>query len=83
MIRRVRSWLLLEELIKRSRPLSRFVKKVDRLKRFLIVAGTEESSNCDVGVGPLCGSWKTVPFLTHGEMSIAVVRKPKRLKSNC
>ena len=60
---------------------SRFVRKDVRLKRFLIVAGTDVSSNCDVGDGPAWGSWKTVPFATHGEISIDVVRSPSRRKS--
>ena len=54
---------------------SRLVRKEERLKRFLIVAGTDVSSNCDVGDGPAWGSWKTVPFATHGEISIDVVRR--------
>ena len=31
-------------------------------------------------VGPF-GSWKTAPLGTHGDMSIAVERRPRRLKS--
>mmetsp|Transcript_70582 Transcript_70582/g.117194 ORF Transcript_70582/g.117194 Transcript_70582/m.117194 type:complete len:203 (-) Transcript_70582:1130-1738(-) len=59
---------------------SRFVRKEDRLNRFLTVAATEVSSNCEVFIGPF-GSWMTKFFCTHGETSIAVARSPKRLKS--
>ena len=36
---------------------SRCVRKKDKLNKFLIVAGTEVSSNWDVFVGPRSGSW--------------------------
>ena len=59
-------------------------KGVERLKSLSSVAATDVSSNCEVELGPFCGSWKTEPFLTHGEMSIAVVRSPRGLgTTNC
>ena len=60
---------------------SRFVKNVDRLNRFVSVAEIDVRSNCDVFVGPF-GSWKTVPFATHGDISVAASRRPRRRKSN-
>ena len=60
---------------------SRLVRNELRLKSRLIVAGTEVSSNWDVVNGPR-GSWKTLPRLTRGEMSIAPERSPSRRKSN-
>lgn len=61
---------------------SRFVRKNDKLKRFLTVAGSEVNSNCEVLKGPCWGSWKTAPLPTQGEISIDVARKPNLLKSN-
>ena len=33
-------------------------------------------------MGPRLGVWKTDPLATHGEMSMAVVRKPSRRKAS-
>ena len=47
-----------------------------------MVAESDECSNWDVFVGP-AGSWYTAPFATHGEMSSADPRGPRRRKSKC
>jgi len=61
---------------------SRFVKNPPvKLNKFTNVAETDVKSNCEVLVGPL-GSWNTDPALTHGEISMAVERMPRRRKSN-
>ena len=56
-----------------------FQRNMDKLKRLWIVAGMEDSSNCEVLVGPV-GSWTTRPFSTQGEISIDVTRSPRLVK---
>jgi hypothetical protein len=54
-------------------------KSCGRSKSFLTVAGMDECSYCDVGVGPL-GPWTTVPFSIQGETRMAGTRTPRRSK---
>ena len=60
---------------------SRFVRNDERLNRFFVVARMDVRSNWDVAKGPCCGSWKTAPLGTSGEINIADDRRPRRLKS--
>ena len=55
---------------------SRFVRNELRLKRVLAVEQMEESSNCDVGVGPE-GVWMVSPFAIHGLMRKLATRLPR------
>jgi len=60
---------------------SRFVRKPGRLNRFFAVASMLVWSNCDVFVGPFRGDCMTLPFATHGDISMDEERTPRRLKS--